>query len=127
MTIVAVCVYLLLATEFLVRYHFDKPIKARSSGSAFSKSSALDRGMKLMIFGLALDGVFILIRSIYRTIVRFPSLTVYSPIGSNSGMAYQELSDGWTGRIITTQLYFSTSIVRETLDSSHTDHIHPIL
>ncbi len=42
-----------------------------------------------MIVGLALDGIFILIRSIYRTI---------------------ELSDGWTGRIISTQVYFSESL-----------------
>ena len=81
---VAVIVYLTLATEFLVRYHYDRPI--RRANPAPPKSFALDRGVKLMIFGLGLDGVFILIRSIYRTI---------------------ELSDGWTGRIISTQVYFS--------------------
>ena len=81
---VAVIVYLTLAIEFLVRYHYDRPI--RRANPAPPKSFALDRGVKLMIFGLGLDGVFILIRSIYRTI---------------------ELSDGWTGRIISTQVYFS--------------------
>lgn len=39
-----------------------------------------------MIFGLATETLFILIRTIYRTI---------------------ELADGWTGRIIHTQVYFS--------------------
>ncbi|KAI0748847.1 RTA1-domain-containing protein [Fomes fomentarius] len=86
--LVAVCIYLLLATEFLVRYHYDKPIRPRvdSGSSPAKKSFALDRGVKFMILGLALDGVFILIRSIYRAI---------------------ELSDGWTGRIISTQVYFN--------------------
>ncbi|RPD65158.1 RTA1-domain-containing protein [Lentinus tigrinus ALCF2SS1-7] len=82
--LVAVIVYLSLATEFLVRYRKDRPV--RRSTAAPPKSFAVDRGVKLMIVGLALDGVFILIRSIYRTI---------------------ELADGWTGRIINTQVYFN--------------------
>ncbi|KAI0327744.1 RTA1-domain-containing protein [Cubamyces sp. BRFM 1775] len=81
----AVSIYLVLATEFLLRYHYDKPFH-RKSESIMPKSFALDWGVKLMIVGLAFDGVFILIRSIYRTI---------------------ELSDGWSGRIIETQVYFN--------------------
>ncbi|TFK87668.1 RTA1-domain-containing protein [Polyporus arcularius HHB13444] len=82
--LVAFCIYLALAAEFLLRYHKDKPVRLASS--APPKSFALTRDIKLMIVGLALDGIFILIRSIYRTI---------------------ELSDGWTGRIISTQVYFN--------------------
>ena len=66
---VAVCVYLTLASEFLLRYHLDKPVSNRN-GHAVPKSYTLDRAMKYMILGLGLDGIFILIRSIYRTIVR---------------------------------------------------------
>ncbi|KAI0674035.1 RTA1-domain-containing protein [Trametes maxima] len=80
----AVSIYLILATEFLIRYHLDKPFERKEV--AFPKSFTLDRGVKLMIIGLAFDGVFILIRSIYRTI---------------------ELTDGWSGRIIETQVYFN--------------------
>ncbi|KAI0746425.1 RTA1 like protein-domain-containing protein [Daedaleopsis nitida] len=83
--LIAVSVYLLLATEFLFRYYLDKPVR-RAGVASPPKTNALDRGVKLMIFGLALEGIFILIRSIYRTI---------------------ELHDGWTGRIISTQVYFN--------------------
>ncbi|KAI8970658.1 RTA1-domain-containing protein [Trametes punicea] len=79
----AVSIYLLLAAEFLLRYHLDKPFHRKGR---MPKSFALDTGIKLMIVGLGLDGLFLLIRSIYRTI---------------------ELADGWTGRIILTQVYFN--------------------
>ncbi|KAI0718446.1 RTA1-domain-containing protein [Cerioporus squamosus] len=82
--LVAFCIYLAFAAEFLLRYHKDKPV--RHASTAPPKSFAFNRGIKLMILGLSLDGIFILIRSIYRTI---------------------ELSDGWTGRIISTQVYFN--------------------
>ncbi|KAI0635442.1 RTA1-domain-containing protein [Trametes polyzona] len=80
----AVSIYLMLATEFLLRYRLDKPFHRK--GGVLPKSYAFDNGVKLMIVGLALDGIFILIRSIYRTI---------------------ELTDGWSGRIIETQVYFN--------------------
>ncbi|KAI0827219.1 RTA1-domain-containing protein [Trametes gibbosa] len=80
----AVSIYMILAAEFLLRYHFDKPYNRK--GGALPKSYAFDRGTKYMVIGLALDGVFILVRSIYRTI---------------------ELTDGWRGRIIRTQVYFN--------------------
>lgn len=87
-------IYLALATEFLIRYYKDKPVRLAST--APPKSFAVTRGIKLMILGLALDGIFILIRSIYRTI---------------------ELSDGWTGRIISTQVYFSEPSPRRDHDA----------
>ncbi|KAI0710518.1 RTA1-domain-containing protein [Earliella scabrosa] len=81
--LVAVCIYLCLAVEFLLRYHRDRPVRRVSYAT---KSSVLTRGIKLMILALALDGLFILIRSIYRTI---------------------ELIDGWTGPIISNEVYFN--------------------
>ncbi|KAH9855543.1 RTA1-domain-containing protein [Lenzites betulinus] len=80
----AVSIYMILAAEFLLRYHLDKPYHRK--GEVLPKSFALDRGVKLMIVGLVFDGLFILIRSIYRTI---------------------ELTNGWGGRIIHTQVYFN--------------------
>ena len=81
-------IYTLLAAEFIVRYLFDKPVR---SDSAAPKRFAMDRGVKLMMLALGLDGVLIFIRSVYRTI---------------------ELQDGWTGRIITNEALFSESSVR---------------
>jgi hypothetical protein len=59
--------------------------------STYSKGNAdpdFNNKIKLTVVGLAFSTLVIYIRSIYRTI---------------------ELSDGWNGRIIQTQLYFSTS------------------
>lgn len=58
----AVSIYMILAAEFLLRYWFDKPFHRK--GGVLPKSFQLDRGVKLMILGLALDGVFILIRCV---------------------------------------------------------------
>lgn len=51
---------MILAGEFLLRYHLDKPFHKK--GGVLPKSFQLDNGVKLMIVGLAFDGVFILIR-----------------------------------------------------------------
>lgn len=56
----AVSIYMILAAEFLLRYRFDKPFHKK--GGVLPKSFQLDNGVKLMIVGLAFDGVFILIR-----------------------------------------------------------------
>ena len=76
----SVCIYLLLATEFLVRYTHDKPVRPVREGAATEKRVALDRGMKLMLLALALAGVCILIRSIYRTIVSRSNRCLFFPI-----------------------------------------------
>ncbi len=56
----AVSIYMILAAEFLLRYRFDKPLHTK--GGVLPKSFQFDNGVKLMIIGLAFDGVFILIR-----------------------------------------------------------------
>jgi hypothetical protein len=96
----AICLYTLCAAEFLARYHFNKPVR-RSRTAVTEKDGEkdgqeipvtettrrrkMDARVKLMLLGLVLSTLFIFIRSIYRTI---------------------ELLDGWTGRIITTEVYF---------------------
>lgn len=106
----AISLYTICAIEFLARYHLNKPVRhslvftetsdidtragARERREAEATNSPvapggrkriMDTGVKLMLVGMAISTLFILIRSVYRTI---------------------ELLDGWTGRIITTQLYF---------------------
>ncbi|KAI9058096.1 RTA1-domain-containing protein [Trametes sanguinea] len=83
--LIAICVYALLALEFLLRYRYDKPFK-RGGVRLPKTSNRLDRGTKLMMFALLMMWIFLFIRSVYRTI---------------------ELSNGWTGRIITTERYFN--------------------
>ncbi|KAI0354291.1 RTA1-domain-containing protein [Trametes cingulata] len=77
-------IYVTLASEFLLRYAYDHPFKRRSE-VAF-RADRVEKKMKVMIIGLGLEAVFLFIRSIYRT---------------------AELSDGWQGKIITTQVYFN--------------------
>jgi hypothetical protein len=55
----------------------------------------VDRKVKLMVVGLAFSTLVIYIRSIYRTV---------------------ELTGGWSGRIIQTQVYFSTLFIRCHID-----------
>ncbi|KAG8773588.1 hypothetical protein FRC12_002452 [Ceratobasidium sp. 428] len=80
----AITVYTLLAAEFLLRYHFDRPVRRREQTS--ESKARLDTRLSFMVLGLFISTLFIYIRSIYRTV---------------------ELLDGWTGPIITNQLYFN--------------------
>lgn len=98
--LVAICVYVACAFEFLIRYALDRPVRKVISSARHGSSTTLDdqravpspsRGhmdgpLALMVFGLGLSTIFIFIRSVYRTI---------------------ELSDGWDGKIISTQVYFN--------------------
>ncbi|KAG8801682.1 hypothetical protein FRC17_006580, partial [Serendipita sp. 399] len=89
---VAIGLYTICACEFLLRYHFNKPVRSKPYADKPSEEEqktghrVMDRGIKRMLLGLATSTLFVLIRSVYRTI---------------------ELLDGWSGRIITNQLYFN--------------------
>lgn len=78
----SITVYMALAVEFILRYMYDRPLRAAERTDT---GYALDRKMQLMMAGLALSSVCIYIRSVYRTI---------------------ELAIGWTGYVIETQRYF---------------------
>ncbi|KAG9054157.1 hypothetical protein FS842_005926, partial [Serendipita sp. 407] len=90
--LISIVLYALCAFEFLLRYHLNKPVRSKPYADKPSEDEervghrVMDRGIQLMIVGMGISTLFIFIRSIYRTI---------------------ELSDGWSGRIITTQLYFN--------------------
>ncbi|CCM04586.1 uncharacterized protein FIBRA_06767 [Fibroporia radiculosa] len=79
--LVAISFYILLGTEFILRYVHDRPIHAWSTPTLYG----LDKNMKQMLFALAFSSLCIYTRSWYRTI---------------------ELADGWNGTIIHTQRYF---------------------
>ncbi|OSX62459.1 hypothetical protein POSPLADRAFT_1046756 [Postia placenta MAD-698-R-SB12] len=78
-----ITVYMALAAEFILRYLYDRPVRA--SGDRPLAAFSFDRKHKLMLAGLTFSSICIYIRSVYRTI---------------------ELANGWTGYIIHTQRYF---------------------
>ncbi|KAJ3488238.1 hypothetical protein NLI96_g2984 [Meripilus lineatus] len=83
--LVAIVIYMALAAEFVIRFVLNKPIR-NAEGGRYEGTHQLDTKIKLMLTGLIFSSVVIFIRSIYRTI---------------------ELTDGWDGRIIGTQVYFN--------------------
>jgi len=82
---IAVTIYMFLAIEFILRYVKDKPFE-RPNNLPPTGNYYLDSKMKMMLLGLGISSVLIYIRSMYRVI---------------------ELSDGWSGHIITTEWYFN--------------------
>ncbi|TFY57327.1 hypothetical protein EVJ58_g7087 [Rhodofomes roseus] len=76
-------VYMLLASEFALRFLYDKPVRdvVHASGRHH-----FNRNAQLMLLGLTFSSLCIFIRSVYRTI---------------------ELAGGWDGYIISTQRYFN--------------------
>ncbi|PCH39359.1 RTA1-like protein [Wolfiporia cocos MD-104 SS10] len=80
--LVAITLYVFLATEFVLRYLHNRPLKNRMNTTT---SYYLDSRMKQMLMALAFSSLCIYIRSWYRTI---------------------ELANGWRGYIIRTQRYF---------------------
>ncbi|KAI0954416.1 hypothetical protein AcV7_007655 [Taiwanofungus camphoratus] len=81
--VAAITIYIILAAEFVLRFLYNRPLRSAESTMT---GYGLDRNMKLMLLGLAFSSLVIYIRSVYRTI---------------------ELANGWTGRIIKTQVYFN--------------------
>ncbi|KAI0078295.1 RTA1-domain-containing protein [Panus rudis PR-1116 ss-1] len=86
--LVAVVMYMVLASEFVLRFLYNRPLREAPRGKNNVPHSwdALDWRIQLAFISLAFSGVCLLIRSIYRTI---------------------ELADGWFGTIISTQIYFN--------------------
>ncbi|KAF9027742.1 RTA1 like protein [Hymenopellis radicata] len=90
--LVVITFYALFAAEFIWRYYTDRPVSSFSKTSEYSIDKpahfrgVLSRKLSLMLIALVFEAVFLYIRAIYRTI---------------------ELSDGWNGKIISTQVYFN--------------------
>lgn len=81
----AISLYILLASEFVLRVLYNRPVRKHPK-PGHNGTHHFDTRTKLMIGGLALSGIALFIRSVYRTI---------------------ELADGWSGLIIETQVYFN--------------------
>lgn len=91
--LLAILTYTAFATEFLYRLYGNKPVRAVASTDSLNETlpkrgngPILGTRVQLQLFGLAFSSLVLLIRSLYRTI---------------------ELSDGWNGRIIETEVYFN--------------------
>jgi hypothetical protein len=82
---VAITFYMALAIEFVVRYLNDKPFQ-RANNLPPTGNYYLDKNMKMMLIGIATSSILIYIRSVYRVV---------------------ELTNGWSGHIITTEWYFN--------------------
>ncbi|KAJ7615912.1 RTA1-like protein [Roridomyces roridus] len=83
--LITITVYAFCAGEFVFRYARSKPISA-SPAVAKQERPILTQRMKILLYALALSTTLLLIRAVYRVC---------------------ELADGWTGRIIHTQVYFN--------------------
>ena len=75
--------YSIFAAEFLFRFILHKPFQ-RENGAVLPRGT-MDRPITLMLIGLSSMLVLLLARSVYRLI---------------------ELSNGWTGTVISTQWLF---------------------
>ncbi|KAF9457833.1 RTA1 like protein-domain-containing protein [Collybia nuda] len=86
--LVTITIYALFAAEFFTRYFLDRPFRSRqgSVDSWKDQKPPMDVRLKIMSGGLVFSTLCLFIRAVYRTI---------------------ELSDGWNGRIISTELYFN--------------------
>ncbi|KDQ16597.1 hypothetical protein BOTBODRAFT_30518 [Botryobasidium botryosum FD-172 SS1] len=88
--LVAITFYVVFAAEFVTRFYKDWPIRHVSQSdegkAVTSASGKYDKPVRLVMIGIIFSSVFLYIRAIYRTI---------------------ELSNGWNGRIISTQTYFN--------------------
>ncbi|KAH7338428.1 RTA1-domain-containing protein [Rhizoctonia solani] len=86
--LVAVVLYTILAIEFVVRFGLDRAARSVAIGEQRKHAGwmGVPRSIVWMLVGLAIATLFIIIRSIYRTI---------------------ELTDGWNGTIISTEKWFN--------------------
>ncbi|KAF8212657.1 RTA1-domain-containing protein [Mycena galopus ATCC 62051] len=82
---VTITAYVFCASEFLLRYIKNRPL-GRVAASVPDVTTPLSRNMQTLIGALVFNTTCLFIRAVYRVI---------------------ELSDGWTGRIIHTQVYFN--------------------
>ncbi|KAG9118476.1 hypothetical protein FRC07_007001, partial [Ceratobasidium sp. 392] len=85
--LVAVVLFTILALEFVIRYSINRPARSlQEPEQKYTGWSLVPRGVVWMLVALGIATLFVLIRSVYRTI---------------------ELTDGWNGTIISTEKWFN--------------------
>ncbi|KAJ7676959.1 hypothetical protein DFH06DRAFT_1291799 [Mycena polygramma] len=94
--ITTITAHVFCAGEFLVRYLHNRPVGSTRREKK-TETAPLDRKTKVLVCALVFNTTCLFIRAVYRVV---------------------ELFDGWVGRIIQTQVYFSAYIV---LGSRRTD------
>ncbi|KAF9534641.1 RTA1-like protein [Crepidotus variabilis] len=82
--LIVICLFTSCVAEFFYRYLTDSPIRAYQS--TISSTGKFTKRIKFLTFAMSFVTLLLFIRAIYRT---------------------AELSDGWNGRIISTQVYFN--------------------
>lgn len=99
----AITFYVLLASEFFLRFKNKRPVRTKAYLAVDPSRSQINRKMKWMVIGLGFSTICIFIRyalppssPLNRHL--YALRTVYRTI---------ELINGFTGRIIQTQIYFS--------------------
>lgn len=102
--LIAITIYMALALEFLYRFWHDKPFKGRYDALPLGRHK-LDRNTKYMLLGSALSSLMIYVRYAQQTQATLQEVVLI--LQSRSIYRTIELSDGWNGRIITTELYFN--------------------
>jgi hypothetical protein len=90
--------YLALGSEFLLRYHRDRPVSATSNGRGF-----LDGDVKTMIIALAFSTLLLFIRWVASLSIAGTTLTT----AWSSIYRIIELAGGWHGRVLHTEVYFN--------------------
>ncbi|KAF7314105.1 RTA1-like protein [Mycena chlorophos] len=80
---VALCTYSFFGIDFVRHYHASRPVRAMISSD---ERGEMTTRVRLMLWALVLSTSVLFVRSVYRII---------------------ELADGWTGTVITTQVYFN--------------------
>lgn len=102
---------MVLATETIVRGIYDRPVRMSATNDSVATLYRAPRWtgrLKLMTAGVAFMAIVLFIRYVRNISADDAALTFWSFLRS----IYRtiELSDGWNGRIISTQVYFSEQI-----------------
>lgn len=115
---VVIIVYAFCAGEFFVRYLWKRPFRSTESSksdgdAAESKSDLNGRGemtfkMQLMVVALCFSTLCLLIRWVQLEMIQCQCL-IMNLLFTRAVYRTIELADGWDGRIISTQVLFSTS------------------
>lgn len=108
---VALLFFIALATEFYIRFFKNWPLRQADALVTATNASPFTLKLRLQSGGLAFSSVVILIRYVKMSCTIHLS-TLTQNLHFRSIYRTIELSDGWSGRIITTQVYFSACCPR---------------
>ncbi|KAI0255334.1 RTA1 like protein-domain-containing protein [Lactifluus subvellereus] len=84
--LVSIIVYCALAAEFLTRYTWDRPMRSSTHVPGGAFRGIVDIRLRRMLYAMSVMTVFILIRTLYRTV---------------------EFATGWYGKVVSTQWLFN--------------------